>query len=251
MSPNANNASSSGTAPRSGRAATRKPRPRCTICGQDAREPTTFSLVRPALAEMILKDHPELTPDAVICAAHLVPYRTRYVAELLERERGEVSDLERQVVESLAHHETISRDVEKSWEVKRTIGERVADMVADFGGSWSFIISFFGILIAWMSFNIWASTREIFDPYPFILLNLVLSCIAAIQAPIIMMSQKRQEAKDRLRSENDFRVNLKAELEVRHLHEKIDHLLHRQWERLVEIQQIQLEIMQDLAGHKR
>jgi uncharacterized membrane protein len=86
--------------------------------------------------------------------------------------------------------------------------------------------------------------KEQFDPYPFILLNLVLSCLAAIQAPIIMMSQKRQEAKDRLRGENDYRVNLKAELEIRHLHEKIDHILTRQWERLAEIQQIQLEIMQ-------
>ncbi len=95
------------------------------------------------------------------------------------------------------------------------------------------------------------ATRATFDPYPFILLNLVLSCIAAIQAPIIMMSQKRQEAKDRLRSENDYQVNLKAELEIRHLHEKIDHLITRQWERLAEIQQIQLEIMQDLAPKRR
>jgi uncharacterized membrane protein len=94
-------------------------------------------------------------------------------------------------------------------------------------------------------------TREHFDPYPFILLNLVLSCLAAIQAPIIMMSQKRQEAKDRLRSENDFRVNLKAELEIRNLHEKIDHILTRQWERLAEIQQIQLETMQDPTLRKR
>jgi uncharacterized membrane protein len=102
-----------------------------------------------------------------------------------------------------------------------------------------------------MAFNVWAATREVFDPYPFILLNLVLSCLAAIQAPIIMMSQNRQEAKDRLRSENDFRVNLKAELEIRHLHEKIDHLLNRQWERLAEIQQIQLEMMQEMGRKKR
>ena len=102
-----------------------------------------------------------------------------------------------------------------------------------------------------MGFNVWAVTRQVFDPYPFILLNLVLSCLAAIQAPIIMMSQKRQETKDRLRSEKDYRVNLKAELEIQNLHEKIDHLINRQWERLAEIQQIQLEIMQDMGGHKR
>jgi uncharacterized membrane protein len=102
-----------------------------------------------------------------------------------------------------------------------------------------------------MTFNVVLIERERFDPNPFILLNLVLSCLAAIQAPIIMMSQKRQEAKDRLRSENDYWVNLKAELEIRHLHEKIDHILTRQWERLAEIQQIQLEMMQDPALRKR
>ena len=102
-----------------------------------------------------------------------------------------------------------------------------------------------------MGYNVWAATRDVFDPYPFILLNLVLSCLAAIQAPIIMMSQNRQEDKDRLRSQNDYRVNLKAELEIRYLHEKIDHLINRQWERLAEIQQIQLEIMQDMAQRKR
>ena len=102
-----------------------------------------------------------------------------------------------------------------------------------------------------MAFNAVIIEQERFDPYPYILLNLVLSCLAAIQAPIIMMSQKRQEAKDRLRSENDFRVNLKAELEIRHLHEKIDHILTRQWERLAEIQQIQLEMMQDPFIRKR
>jgi uncharacterized membrane protein len=102
-----------------------------------------------------------------------------------------------------------------------------------------------------MAFNVWAVANAIFDPYPFILLNLVLSCLAAIQAPIIMMSQKRQEAKDRLRSENDYKVNLKAELEIRHLHDKVDHIITRQWERLAEIQQIQLEIMQDMAASRR
>jgi len=126
-----------------------------------------------------------------------------------------------------------------------------ADIVAEFGGSWRFIISFGVVLVLWMAFNVWAAAREVFDPYPFILLNLVLSCLAAIQAPVIMMSQKRQEAKDRLRSENDYRVNLKAELEIRHLHEKVDHLINRQWERLAEIQQIQLDMMQDQVDRRK
>jgi uncharacterized membrane protein len=107
------------------------------------------------------------------------------------------------------------------------------------------------VLVVWMGFNIVALEAVVFDPYPFILLNLVLSTLAAIQAPIIMMSQKRQEAKDRLRSQNDYQVNLKAELEIRHLHEKVDHLLSRQWQRLAEIQQMQLELMHDLSRGSR
>jgi uncharacterized membrane protein len=226
-------------------------RPHCAICGEATREPIAFGMVRPSLATGLAAAHPNLTADNVICRKHLTEQRTRYVEQLLERERGEISELERQVVESLAREETVARDVEAAWAGKRTFGERLADFVADFGGSWNFIVSFFIVLLAWIAFNVWAATRSVFDPYPFILLNLVLSCLAAIQAPIIMMSQKRQEAKDRLRSENDYRVNLKAELEIRHLHEKLDHLINRQWERLAEIQQIQLEIMEDLAGRQR
>lgn len=226
-------------------------RPQCVICGEATREPIAFGMVRPSLAAGLAAAHPKLTANDTICRKHLTEQRTRYVEQLLERERGELSALEHQVVESLAREETVARDIETAWAGKRTFGERVADFVADFGGSWNFIISFFVILLAWIGFNVWAATRAVFDPYPFILLNLVLSCLAAIQAPIIMMSQKRQEAKDRLRSENDYRVNLKAEFEIRHLHEKLDHLINRQWERLAEIQQIQLEIMEDLSARKR
>jgi uncharacterized membrane protein len=229
----------------------KRARSRCAVCGKEARAPMRFGVVRPAIASLISAEHPDLKPGDFVCGRHVNDYRTRYVAELLASERGELSELEKQVVESLAREETVSRDVERTWEHHRTLGERVADAVADFGGSWTFICIFFAVLVVWMGFNIWVATARVFDPYPFILLNLVLSCLAAIQAPIIMMSQNRQEAKDRLRSENDFRVNLKAELEIRHLHEKIDHLINRQWERLAEIQQIQLEIMQDAGRRKR
>jgi uncharacterized membrane protein len=229
----------------------KRARSRCAVCGKDAREPMRFGAVRPAIASLMNAEYPELKPTDIVCGRHVGDYRTRYVAQLLASERGELSELERQVVESLAREETVSRDVEATWDHRRSLGERVADLVADFGGSWTFIGIFFAVLVVWMGFNVWAATRQVFDPYPFILLNLVLSCLAAIQAPIIMMSQNRQEAKDRLRSENDFRVNLKAELEIRHLHEKIDHLINRQWERLAEIQQIQLEIMQDAGRRKR
>ena len=116
---------------------------------------------------------------------------------------------------------------------------------AAFGGSWTFILSFCAVLVVWMALNMTAWLFNTFDPYPFILLNLVLSCIAALQAPVIMMSQKRQETKDRLRAENDYKINLKAELEIRQLHEKIDHQLARQWERLAEMQQIQIELLEE------
>jgi uncharacterized membrane protein len=224
---------------------------RCAICGDVAKESVALVAIRPSVAQSILADHPALSAGDVICRHHLTEYRTRHVADMLERERGEISDLEKQVVASLANEETISRNIEEAWEDQRTFGERLADDVAEFGGSWKFIVSFAGVLVLWIALNLWAAASAAFDPYPFILLNLVLSCLAAIQAPIIMMSQKRQEAKDRLRSENDYRVNLKAELEIRHLHEKVDHLISRQWERLAEIQQIQLEIMEDLAARRQ
>ncbi len=151
------------------------------------------------------------------------------------------------MLDSLARQETLSANIDAEFERKLSFGERLSDRIADIGGSWGFICSFGGFLLLWIVANSLALLRHPFDPYPFILLNLVLSCLAAIQAPIIMMSQNRQEAKDRLRSENDYRVNLKAELEIRHLHEKIDHLLSRQWERLVEIQRIQVELLSEMG----
>jgi uncharacterized membrane protein len=224
--------------------------PRCAICAGPAKQPLALGAIRPSIAALILAEHPSLRNGDLICRRHVTDYRMRHVADMLERERGEISDLEKQVVESLANEETISRNIEETWEDQRTVGERMADQVAEFGGSWKFIISFTLVLLSWIALNAWVIAGAPFDPYPFILLNLVLSCLAAIQAPIIMMSQKRQEAKDRLRSENDYRVNLKAELEIRHLHEKVDHLINRQWERLAEIQQIQLEIMEELASRR-
>ena len=225
----------------------------CVICGQErpARDVTQLDVVRPSLFDHIKADHPELPAEGYICSDDLDRFRSRYVSELLGQERGELTKLEQEVVQSLADHETLAENIEAEWVGHRTLGERLSDHLASFGGSWTFIIIFFVILVIWMAFNALIIEQERFDPYPYILLNLVLSCLAAIQAPIIMMSQKRQEAKDRLRSENDYRVNLKAELEIRHLHEKIDHILTRQWERLAEIQQIQLELMQDPAIRKR
>ena len=225
----------------------------CVICGKvrPARDVTQLDVVRPSLFDRIKAENPELPAEGYICSDDLDRFRSRYVSELLGQERGELTKLEQEVVQSLADHETLAENIEAEWVGQRTFGERLSDHLASFGGSWTFIIIFFVILVIWMAFNAVIIEQDRFDPYPYILLNLVLSCLAAIQAPIIMMSQKRQEAKDRLRSENDYRVNLKAELEIRRLHEKIDHILTRQWERLAEIQQIQLELMQDPAIRKR
>jgi len=151
----------------------------------------------------------------------------------------------------LREQETLTENLNLAFEKDLSFGARVADRVATFGGSWTFIILFFIVLVLWMLVNTTIVLAHPFDPYPFILLNLVLSCLAAIQAPIIMMSQNRQEARDRLRSENDYQVNLKAELEIRHLHEKLDVLLKHQWQKLLEIQQIQIDLMKEGGGRGR
>jgi uncharacterized membrane protein len=224
----------------------------CALSGEETARKNLLEIgaLRPALADHIRNDFPHLPDHALISLKELARYRTRYVEEILREEHGEYSDLDREVAESIARQETIAENVEDDFAEHRTLGERLSDGLASFGGSWAFLISFGVVLLGWMALNI-AMAANAFDPYPFILLNLVLSCLAAVQAPIIMMSQKRQEAKDRLRSANDYQVNLKAELEIRHLHEKMDHLITRQWQRLAEIQQVQLEMLQEAQLPKR
>lgn len=218
----------------------------CALTGRELprRQLVNLETVRPNLADRIRRDHPDLPVDALISRSELQRFRSLYVEEMLRDETGEISEIERRVADSLATNEMLSENIEEEFDEKRTFGEIVSDHLASFGGSWMFILSFLMLLGVWIAFNL-ARGTDTFDPYPFILLNLILSCIAALQAPVIMMSQKRQEAKDRMRSLNDYQVNLKAELEIRHLHEKLDHLISKQWQRLAEIQQLQLEIMQD------
>jgi uncharacterized membrane protein len=219
----------------------------CAISGQDLprRQLVNLETVRPNIVERIRQDYPDLAHDALISRQALGRYRALYVEEMLRDESGDISAIERRVANSLATNEMLAENVEEGFNEKRTFGEIVSDHLASFGGSWFFILSFLVLLGIWIAYNAARGEQSAFDPYPFILLNLILSCVAALQAPIIMMSQKRQEAKDRLRSLNDYQVNLKAELEIRHLHEKLDHLISKQWQRLAEIQQLQLEIMQD------
>ena len=220
----------------------------CQICKEEKRlsEVLPGELVRTPVVELIRKKYPEWSSKGFICLADLNHFRTEYVQDVLEAEQGEMSALEQEVVRSLKEHELLAKNINLEFDRELTFGQRLADKVAEFGGSWSFIVSFGVILVVWIAINSIALIWR-FDPYPFILLNLVLSCIAALQAPVIMMSQNRQEAKDRLRAEHDYQINLKAELEIRHLNAKIDLLLTHQWHRLLEIQQIQTELIEELA----
>ena len=224
----------------------------CLVCKKSfpVKNLIPMATVRKVITEQITHDYPDSSSDDFICQRDLTQYRMQYVQSILHTEQGEVSNLEYEVLNSMKQHELISKNVEGQLEQKWTFGERLADKIATFGGSWAFLICFSAFLAVWILVNTVVMVKHPADPYPFILLNLMLSCLAAIQAPIIMMSQNRQEAKDRMRSENDYQVNLKAELEIRHLHEKIDHLLMHQWDRLAKIQEIQLDLLSEMSKKK-
>lgn len=221
----------------------------CHVCGKSfaPQEVRAYEVVRPALNATISAAAPGWAPGKFICMSDMRAMRAAYVENLLAAERGELSALDREVIESLAKGEVITQALSTAVDEQATFGERAADRVASFGGSWTFILAFSAVLVAWMALNVTGLLFKAFDPYPFILLNLVLSSLAALQAPIIMMSQRRQDTKDRLRSENEYRVNLKAELEIRQLHEKIDHQMAHQWNKLAELQQIQIDLLEDVA----
>jgi uncharacterized membrane protein len=224
----------------------------CAVCGKafPARQVVPSEILGDSISEEIRKANPDWGAGKFICRPDLATIRARYVHSLLQSERGEISSLEKEVLESLREHEILSSNVDAEFEREWSFGERLADRIAEFGGSWPFLIIFGVFLLLWIAMNSFVLFWRPVDPYPFILLNLMLSCLAAVQAPVIMMSQNRQEAKDRLRSQHDYQVNLKAELEIRQLHEKVDHLLSHQWERLVEIQELQLEILSELGGRR-
>jgi|ERR1043165_9598955 uncharacterized membrane protein len=224
----------------------------CAVCGKSfsPRDLVPGIAVRDVIAGEIASEHADWSQEKLICRADLNRFRSRYVHTLLESEKGELSSLEKEVLLSLRDHETLAKDVDTEFQGDWTVGERLADRIATFGGSWTFLICFGGFLALWIIVNSIVLYSRPPDPFPYILLNLILSCLAAVQAPVIMMSQNRQEAKDRLRSQHDYQVNLKAELEIRHLHEKVDHLLSHQWERLAQIQEIQLELLSELSRRR-
>jgi uncharacterized membrane protein len=202
--------------------------------------------VRQSILNIIKKDNPEFGPDQYLALSELDLYREKYIADYLAREIGELTELEKTVLTSLRDNSTLTDKVLGEEQQVTTAGQRIADKVASYGGSWNFIISFGVFLLLWISCNVFWLANKGFDPYPFILLNLILSCLAAMQAPVIMMSQNRQEEKDRDRAKKDYMINLKSELELRMLHEKIDHLITNQQHELIEIQKVQIEMLSDI-----
>lgn len=205
--------------------------------------------LRQSIFEVIKQDNPDFNENGSLSMSELNLYRQKYISGFLQQELGNLSETEKRVVESL-RNKTVLSDNPDDEEEKSTFGQRIADKVASFGGSWTFIIIFVTILVAWIAGNVILLANKGFDPYPFILLNLILSCVAALQAPVIMMSQNRQGEKDREKAQNDYMVNLKSEMEIRMLHEKLDHVILHQEQSLIEIQKVQINMMNDIIARQ-
>jgi uncharacterized membrane protein len=212
-------------------------RPEEVVSGRDIRE---------SVFKMIQQEFPDFNEDSVMSIYELNRFRRLYLTTLVQQEKGEIARIDEDVMTAIRENSILSENIRDEIEPELTTGQRLADKIAEFGGSWSFIIFFFSFILIWILVNIWTIIYPPFDPYPFILLNLILSCLASIQAPIIMMSQNRQEQKDRQRAEHDYKINLKAELEIKLLSEKIDHLIVDQNRKLLEIQDVQIDYLEDL-----
>ena len=213
-----------------------------------AGEKISAKTIRPSILGVIQREHPQFDQSCHLAVSELNKFRQKYIGDYLMREVGELSELEKSVLGALKNRSTITDKIEDDEREQYTLGQRLADKVATFGGSWRFIILFMSFLLLWIAANVFLLVNKPFDPYPFILLNLILSCIAALQAPVIMMSQNRQDEKDRERAKKDYMINLKSELEIRMLHEKIDHLIIHQQHELLEIQKVQIGMMNDIMN---
>lgn len=209
-------------------------------------EKVSAKTIRHSILDLIQKDNPQFTHESFLSQSELNKYREKAISDYLVKEVGELNELEKTVLTSVTNKSTLTDKIEGDEKQILTAGQLIADKVAAFGGSWTFIISFGVFIFIWISINIFWLLNKAFDPYPFILLNLILSCLASLQAPVIMMSQNRQEEKDRERSKKDYMINLKSEVEIRTLHEKIDHFIMDQQQELLELQKIQIEMMNDI-----
>jgi Predicted membrane protein len=209
-------------------------------------EKVSAKTVRHSVLDLILKDNPEFSHESYLALSELNSYREKAISDYLTKEIRELTELEKTVLTSVTNNDTLTDKLEGDDNKVLTLGQNIADKVAAFGGSWTFIISFGVFILLWITVNIVWLVNKGFDPYPFILLNLILSCLAALQAPVIMMSQNRQEEKDRERAKKDYMINLKSELEIRTLHEKMDHFIMDQQQELLEIQKVQIDMMNDI-----
>ena len=201
-----------------------------------------------SLRQMILKDFPQAHNSSFICSEHLVHYRLAKMDAMIENDYQQNDKVNAQLSKILANHTYRVVDVNSELESSLTFGQRVADGVARFGGSWAFIISFVVVMLVWMLLNVLPIFSHHFDPYPFILLNLFLSMVAAIQAPLIMMSQNRASDYDRLQAANDFKVNSMSEEEIRVLHSKVDHLIQQDEPNMLEIQKMQTQMLGEIQA---
>jgi uncharacterized membrane protein len=229
------------------------PKVNCSLCGTPVEGRTLASpqKLENRILDLIRLDRPDWEAKRGICPDCLEQYRAKKFVGYLEAEYRKLSELEHAVVSKITRRDRVSTRVHLDIETEMTFGERVADRVAQFGGSWPFIMLFGAILVSWMVINTWVLASRPFDPYPFILLNLVLSTLAALQAPVIMMSQNRQAHKDRAHAQRDYEVNLMAEIEIRDLHDKLDSLRFKQWHELWHIQKRQIELLEHLCARQQ
>lgn len=200
------------------------------------------------LKETIHEKNPDSKASSFVCLRDIQKIRIEQMQTMVDKDLEKDRQMNAALQKELAKDNYVTRNINDTIHGKLTKGQKLADLVARFGGSWGFIITFVIILVLWMGINVTHFLGVNFDPYPFILLNLFLSCIAAIQAPIIMMSQNRQADRDRFDAENDYRTNTKSEMEIRILHEKIDQLSEVQWPHILEIQKMQISILSELEN---
>ena len=226
------------------------PKVNCSLCDSlvESRTLASPQKLENRILDLIKQDRPEWEAKRGICANCLDQYRAKKFVGYLEAEYEKLSALEQAIVSKITRRGRVSKLVHQDFDQQMTAGDRVADRVAQFGGSWRFIGIFTVIIIIWMGVNSFLIAKHPFDPYPYILLNLVLSTLAALQAPVIMMSQNRQSHKDRMQANQDYEINLMAEIEIRDLHDKLDSLRFKQWHELWHIQKRQIELLEHLCA---
>jgi uncharacterized membrane protein len=225
----------------------------CEICKKEFIKQKVFPLnmVRDSILNLAKESYQNINENGYICDDDLKILRTKFIENNLKAHKGDLSKLDEMVINSLKEYDLVTENINKKFEKKLSFGEKIADKVALFGGSWKFIIIFILFIVFWMTYNTISLFRNPVDPYPYILLNLILSSLAAIQAPVIMMSQNRQSQKDRMQSDDDYLTNLKSELEIRQLHIKLDQFMKNQWDQLLEIQQIQIDLAEELLKNNK